>query len=249
MNTRLWTGVLAIAGCAVASAAPATMRASIVGGGGDSGKCTIEVEVDGTAEVEIVGDQGRLHTLAGQPATWRRFQCNSRMPRNPGDFRFRGIDGRGNVNLVRDPGRNGAAVVRIDDPKGGREGYTFDLEWSGGSDDGGFGRYGRNDDYRRNDDRRRNQDFGRDDGFGNNGRMSRGDAVRACREAITDRISRDGYGRVNILSADVDDNRGRNDAVIGRATAQGRGSVVNFDFVCEMNLNNGRVRNVQLQQR
>jgi len=234
MNTRLWTGVLAIAGCAVASAAPATMRASITGGGGDNGKCTIEVEVDGAAEVEIVGDQGRLHTLSGQPATWRRFQCNARMPRNPNDFRFRGIDGRGDVNLIRDPRRNGAAVVRIEDPKGGREGYTFDLEWSGGfSDDRGFGRYGRDD----------------DDRFGGTGRLSRADAVRACRDAITDRINQDGYGRVNILSANLDDNRGGNDAVIGRATAQGRGSTVNFDFVCEMNLNNGRVRNVQLQRR
>jgi len=56
------------------------------------------------------------------------------MPRNPVNFRFQGIDGRGNVQLVRDPqGGRGPAVVRIEDPKGGSEGYTFDLEWSGGT--------------------------------------------------------------------------------------------------------------------
>ena len=105
-------------------------RADIRGGGGD-GKCTIEVEVDGTAEVEIRGDTARLHTLAGQRARWRRFVCNQVMPNNPYGFRFRGIDGRGRQELVRDPGRGGTAVVRIDDPKGGSEGYTFDIEWRG----------------------------------------------------------------------------------------------------------------------
>jgi hypothetical protein len=56
------------------------------------------------------------------------------LPRNPGDFRFRGVDGRGRVELVRDPSSSGGtAVVRIEDSKGGREGYTFDLEWRGGS--------------------------------------------------------------------------------------------------------------------
>ena len=115
-----------------------TRRAEIRGGGG-SGKCTIEVVVDGAAEVEIRGDMGRLRTLAGRPATWRRFVCNDVMPLNPGDFRFRGIDGRGRQELVREPGRGGAAVVRIEDHKGGAEGYTFDLEWRGDGGGGGFG--------------------------------------------------------------------------------------------------------------
>lgn len=74
----------------------ATMR----GGGGDSGKCTIEVEVDGVAEVEIRGDRGRIRTLQGSPATWRRFECNGVLPANPANFRFRGIDGRGKQELV-----------------------------------------------------------------------------------------------------------------------------------------------------
>ncbi len=106
-------------------------RAEIRGGGGDTGKCTIEVEVDGVAEVAINGDMGRLRTLSGNPASWRRFQCTSIMPGNPSDFRFKGIDGRGRQELINDPRGRGGALIRIDDPKGGSNGYTFDIEWRG----------------------------------------------------------------------------------------------------------------------
>jgi hypothetical protein len=115
-------------------------RASMRGGGGDTGKCTIEVVVDGVADVEIRGDLARLRTVSGQPAQWRRFECNAVLPGNPGDFRFRGIDGRGRQDLLRDPRSNGGvAVIRIEDPKSGSEGYTFDIEWSGGRSGGGWG--------------------------------------------------------------------------------------------------------------
>ncbi len=119
-------------GMGVVGSADAVMRAAISGRGGDSGKCTIEVVVDDAADVEVRQDVGRIHTLSGQRARWVRFQCNQPMPLQPAEFRFRGIDGRGRVELVRDPRSNrGVAVVRIHDPKGGREGYTFDLEWRG----------------------------------------------------------------------------------------------------------------------
>jgi hypothetical protein len=118
-----------------------TRRANLTGSRGDRGKCTIEVVVDELAEVEIAGDMGRLRTLAGMPAEWRRFQCTEPLPANPMEFRFVGIDGRGRQDLVRDPrSTRGAAVVRIEDRKGGSEGYTFDLEWRGSA--GGDSRYG-----------------------------------------------------------------------------------------------------------
>src|SRR6185436_3218376 len=97
-------------------------RATMRGGGGDRGKCTLEVVVDGVAEVEIRGDTANLRTLSGQPAQWRRFECNGPIPNNPGDFRFSGVDGRGRQTLVRDPRNGGVAVVRIEDPQGGSEG-------------------------------------------------------------------------------------------------------------------------------
>ena len=120
----------------------ATFRAQIRGGG-DHGKCTIEVDVDGVAEIEIQGDQGRMRTLSGNPAGWRRMVCNEPMPQNPQGFRFSGVDGRGRQTLLRDPSSNrGVAVVRIEDPQGGHEGYTFDIEWrgAGGGGGGGFDR-------------------------------------------------------------------------------------------------------------
>ena len=126
-----------------------SMRADIRGGG-DHGKCTIEVVVDGAADVVIRGDSAELRTLSGQDATWRRFVCNQVMPMNPVDFRFTGIDGRGRQTLVREPGRGNAAIVRIEDPQGGREGYTFDVEWRG---DAG-GNWGNGQGQRRDDDYR-----------------------------------------------------------------------------------------------
>lgn len=103
--------------------------ARITGGNGE-GKCTFEVEVDGVAEVEIRGDQGFLRTISGSRATWRRLQCNRPMPDSPSNFQFKGIDGRGRQDLARDPNsNNGVAVVRLEDPKSGREGYTGDVIW------------------------------------------------------------------------------------------------------------------------
>jgi hypothetical protein len=110
-----------------------TRRATISGRGGDDGKCTIEVQVDGTAEVEIRGDAGRIRTLGGQPAIWKRFECNRPLPQNPVDFSFSGVDGRGRQDLVRDPRNGGSAIIRIDDPQGGSDGYTFDINWRGGT--------------------------------------------------------------------------------------------------------------------
>src|SRR5579871_2671039 len=149
-------------------------RASIRGGGGPGGKCTIEVVVDGVSEVEIRGDRAVLRNLEGQPPQWRRFECNSPMPDNPTGFRFQGIDGRGRQTLMRDPSNGGAAVIRIEDPQSGQEGYTFDVMWAGaypgggnpggGNPGGGYpgGGPGRPDGDRRDQDFGRGPDRGRD---------------------------------------------------------------------------------------
>lgn len=126
------------------------IRRADIRGGGDHGKCTIEVVVDGAADVAIRGDSAELRTLSGQRAEWRRFVCNQPMPFNPSEFRFSGIDGRGRQTLIREPRRGSPAVVRIEDPKGGREGYTFDVEWSG---DAGGGYGGRRDEGDRGGER------------------------------------------------------------------------------------------------
>src|SRR6266487_6081463 len=134
MNKTLLSMLMTLAAVACVNAQE-QRRAVITGGGGDRGKCTIEVVVDGTAEVEIRGDNAILRNLAGQQPQFRRFQCNAPMPPNPVNFRFAGVDGRGRQTLVRDPRNGGPAVVRIEDSKSGSEGYTFDLFW-GGNDRG-----------------------------------------------------------------------------------------------------------------
>src|SRR5580698_10292068 len=102
---------------------------AVRGGSPDRGKCTLEVVVDGAAEVEISGDRATLRNISGALPRWRRFECTGPLPRNPGDFRFAGVDGRGRQQLVRDPRNGGTAVIRIDDPDNGSEGYTFDIMW------------------------------------------------------------------------------------------------------------------------
>ena len=138
-NQRLvYAGALAaIMMLAASSWAQNTINARITGGGG-SGKCTFEVRVDGVANVQIRGGQGYLQTKSGMPAQWVRLQCNQPFPRNPANFRFKGIDGRGKQYLLKDPnGNNGVAVIRIEDNRNGMEGYTGDIMWNGGNNNGG----------------------------------------------------------------------------------------------------------------
>jgi hypothetical protein len=143
MYQRIFFGMMAVATIAGAQTFP--RRAAMVGGGSpDRGQCTVEVTVDGAAEVEIRGDTGVLRNLSGQQPQWRRFECTGAMPPNPGDFHFAGVDGRGKQELIRDPRNGGAAVVRIADSDNGAESYTFTLSWGdrgpfGGRDDRGFG--------------------------------------------------------------------------------------------------------------
>lgn len=116
-------------------------QATITNGGGN-GKCTFEVALTGNnavAEVEIQNARGYLKTINGQRPQWRRLVCNQPLPRNPSNFRFQGVDGHGKQYLVRDPNSNGGtAVVRIENNRNGTEGYTGDITWNGGNNNGGW---------------------------------------------------------------------------------------------------------------
>jgi hypothetical protein len=179
-------------------------RATITGGGSrEEGKCTIEVNVDSLAEVEVRGDTAYLRTLQGQPSEWRRFQCNVPMPVNPNGLRFVGVDGRGRQQLVSN-GR-GAIVVRIEDRDNGREGYTFDLIWrndgayyGGPGYPSGPGPYGNERPngpvggvipppvYQPGRPGDENRPFDRDGDRDRRG-FDTGDAIRACQDAVGDR--------------------------------------------------------------
>lgn len=199
-------------------------QASIRGGGsGNGGTCTIEVSVDGVAEIEIRGDRGNIRTLAGQPAQWRRFECSERMPSNPANFRFSGVDGRGRQQLVREPQNGGATVVRIEDPSGGSEGYTFRLEWQGGSDSG-IG-------DRRDRDRR----FPGDQGSG------------SCEDAVRERASQQLNSRdIRFRDSDAGDRRGRDSQMSGTfELRRGNGQDL-YRYTCEMDGRSQRVRSVNI---
>lgn len=226
-------------------------QATIVGGGQpDRGKCTIEVVVDGAAEVEIRGTNGVLRNLSGRPPQWRRFECTSPMPVNPGNFRFAGVDGRGRQDLIRDPRNGGVAVVRIEDPDNGAEGYTFDLFWEGGAYQGqgpGGGERGRYSDYP--DDRYRpnyrDSDYYRRYGHG----FAVDEAVRVCQDAIQQQAAaRFRRAEFHFRGIRLDDGPGRQDSVTGSLDVHRYGREERFGFSCSVDFNTGRVRTAELDR-
>src|ERR1043165_8769619 len=100
----VWIGVAGAVLTLSAGAQQNQRRAALVSGGSaNRGFCRAEVVVDGSAEGGIRGDTGTLRDLSGQPPQWRGLECTGPIPANAVDFRFRGIDGRGRQELVRDP--------------------------------------------------------------------------------------------------------------------------------------------------
>ena len=240
-------------------------QANMVGGGSpDQGKCTIEVRVDGVAEVEVRGSSAILRTLSGQPAQWRRFECTAAMPGNPRNFRFAGVDGRGRQTLVRDPQNGGVAVVRIEDKDNGSEGYTFDLFWGAGEGQRPIGNQGGN--YQpgrpmaenRNDDRYR--DYGEDryrpgyregDYYKRYGHgFAMDEAVRVCQDSITEQARRRFRNSdVHFGPTRMEDNPGREDWLIGRIDVHRNGREERFGFACSVDFGTGRVRSAEINER
>ena len=221
-------------------------RASITGDGRSrDGKCTIEVVVDEAAEVEIRGDNALLRNLAGQAPQWRRFQCNAPVPLVPLGFRFKGIDGRGKQELVENPASTGSAVIRIEDSKGGSEGYTFEIAWTGAGDPrqgaagfgGGFGG-SRDRDFDR--DRDRGRGFGARTGFD--------EAMRSCEDAVIEEaLDRLRPQVIVIRRTASDDSPGRNDWVVGVFEVRRGREWDRYRFECSVNFNTGRVRSADFQ--
>ena len=240
----------------------------MVGGGNQNqGKCTVEVTVDGAAQVEIRGTSAILRNLSGQPAQWRRFECNAVMPPNPSNFRFQGIDGRGRQTLIRNPQNGGAAVVEIEDKDNGADGYTFDILWDarGGYNDGGNGQYNRNQppiigngQVYRDDNQNRNRP---DDQYRSNNRDSgyyhqynhgfaKEEAIRICQQEVVRQAEQRFRGNdIHFLQTRADDNPGREDWVMGQIDVHRGSREEVYGFACSVNFDNGRVRSVQLDSR
>ena len=234
MNKRFFSAAVTLA--ALAGTLPAQSfqrRASMTGrASGDREKCTIEVVVDGAAEVQIRGDSATLRNLSGQPPQWRRFECSAPMPPNPVNFRFSGVDGRGRQQLVSDPRNGGTAVVRIEDPDNGSEGYTFDITWGGRADVSGD----------------RGRPIEQPPVYGG-GRFTTERAIQVCQDAIRDQASqRFRTSDVRFRQINMDDNPGRNDWVVGIIDVRrGPGREEPYRFSCSVNFDNGRVRSAEIQ--
>jgi len=236
--------MLAITG-GLAMAQTTPRRAVFVGGGDpNQGKCTIEVVVDSSAQIEIRGDSATLRNTGGQNPQWRRFECTGPMPANPQNFRFAGVDGRGRQALVRDPRNNGGvAVVDIQDNEGGAEGYTFDLFWGSGPSDGsGF-----------RDDRGFEGPDGRQfdrGGFRRDRRMTEDEALQVCRQSIRDQATdRFRTPNVDIRNISIDNNPGRRDWITGDLVVRQRfGRRHFYRFSCSVNFDTGVVRSAHIDQ-
>ena len=234
VKQALMSGALLVLLIQTANAGGVTRRAEIVGGGGWNGRCTIEAIVDGAAEIEINGDMGSLRTLSGQSAVWRRFHCTAPMPRSPMDFRFTGTNGRGNVQLLRDPRNNaGTAVIRLNDPQGGRERYSFEFQWRGAG--GGGWQPGPP-----------NFPPGRGPGPGG---FPMARAIQICQDSVTSRLNRDGYRYVAFERTIPDNSPGRNDWVIGMVSGRRGFETTRFSFSCSVDFSSGRVRSVDVVRR
>lgn len=216
---------------------PEARRAIITGSGG-SGRCSIELSVDHSAEVEISGDTGWLATTGGQPAMWRRFQCNAPLPRNPFDFRLSNINGRGNVRLVQDPRNTGGRlVIRITDPQGGRGNYAFDLLWRGTGGGGGGWQPGPPP-----------GSPGPDPGHGQGpGGFPRARLIRMCQDSVTARLTRDGYSFVTFDRTIADNQPGRHDWITGNASAKRGFQSTWFSFSCAVDFGSGTIRHVDVR--
>lgn len=242
MTKRLWMGIGVFAAIVTPSSAQNLQRRATMTGGGsaDRGKCTVEVVVDGAAEVEIRGDTAILRNLKGQPPQWRRFECSGVMPGNPGDFRFAGVDGRGSQQLVRDPRNGGVAVVQIQDSDNGAEGYTFDIFWG----NAGLPPQDRN----RTDTRGPEFRGGPGDRDGR-ARFSQEDAMRGCQDAVRQQAAgRFNAREIEFRRVEANNNPGPRDSVNGVFDVRrGYGRDEAFRFSCSVDFNSGRVWNAAIE--
>lgn len=81
------------------------------------------------------------------------------------------------------------------------------------------------------------------------GDMASGKAIQSCEASVEQRLIHDGYRRVDFGQVNVDDRPGRNDLVLGVASALERDRPTSFDFSCQVDLKDGDVRSAEVTRR
>ena len=230
-----------IAVCALAALSLPAMaqefdrRAEIRGGDRDHGRCEIVVVVDGAARIEIRRAEARLIDERGAPAIWRHFECSAEMPRDPREFAFRMIDGRGRSQLVQTPRDGAPAVIQIEDPQGGAGEYRFEIAWRGFGD--------RPFEDRPYSDRPPYGDRPVERAWASD------DAIRNCQDAVRaqarDRFRTD---RMEIRRIAMDEGRDRREWVVGVLAVRDRDrdDMRPFRFACSVDFGGRRVRSVDI---
>jgi hypothetical protein len=204
-------------------------RAAMRGDFKGEGRCTLEVLVDGVAEVEVLGDLGRIRTYSGEPSTWQRFDCNAPMPRDPVEFHLQVISGRGHVQLLKEPRQNGGApVARIEDPQPGRSIYAFELIWRGG-------RIAAHADWDRPFRAEEHARIG----------AAPEAAVNACKDAAESSAKEQfNLHDFEFRRTTYDDRAAENDRVIGSFDTHENGTRQRYSFTCRVDGSTGQIRSV-----
>ena len=219
-NLLLTSGILAF--CAAIGHAQTPYRhATLVNTGNPSqGRCTVSVLLDGSADVEIRGDNAQLRPLAGSQPQWQRFECTGPLPSAGTDLQLRALEGNGKMTLTHDSDAGGVAVVRIDNLDNQDQLFTFDVFW----------RWPERAYTSSDADRMVLED----------------DSVEACQNAVESRIRGDGYRNVHFSGTSRDDN-GVNDWVTGTATANRTYGSRTFTFSCRVDSSSGQVRRLDVR--
>ena len=88
--------------------------------------------------------------------------------------------------------------------------------------------------------------YGRDE---DHNHFSRERALRACGDAVQDRLRQDGYTSFNIRKMDVDNRPGNNDWIVGGLAARRGNYSDNFEFSCSVDFDAGRIRSINVNRR
>lgn len=119
---------------AVAAAEPVLKQATLTGDGQSAaGKCTMEVILNGSAVIDLLGPTASLRSLTGEPLGWRRFECTAILPPNPDGFQLRLTSGRGRLTLLRHPllDGGGPASFRVKSSVEFPEVFVLEIIWTG----------------------------------------------------------------------------------------------------------------------